>query len=212
MLTLCKRFQTLLFIGLLEWVMGVGIVSPASANTDPETLAKAVNEIEYLDAMRSGLAATLEDRTEPPTLQTMKQVCMPVGMRAQELGVENGWQVRQVASKYRNPAHAPQTPEETEALGRFEADPNLQGFWQREIKQDQAGTAYYRRIDVEAGCLACHGGMDDRPQFVKDKYPGDRAYDFNIGDLRGMYAVFIPDLQAQLEEALSSPTPVSEVQ
>jgi hypothetical protein len=40
----------------------------------------------------------------------MKQVCKPVGMKAMQLSQENGWQVKQVAKKYRNPAHAPIIP------------------------------------------------------------------------------------------------------
>ncbi|HIK14071.1 MAG TPA: DUF3365 domain-containing protein [Leptolyngbyaceae cyanobacterium M33_DOE_097] len=70
-------------------------------------LAKAVQAIEVLDAMRTGLASTLEGKTEEPTVQTMKEVCRPFGMRVMELSQENGWQVKQIASKYRNPAYAP---------------------------------------------------------------------------------------------------------
>jgi hypothetical protein len=68
---------------------------------------------------------------------------------------------------------------------------------------DQPGTHYFRRINVEASCLACHGRKGDRPQFVQERYPQDLAYDFNPGDLRGMYAVFLPDVQQALEAALA---------
>ena len=78
------------------------------------------------------------------------------------------------------------------------------GFWQAETIDGQKGTRYYRRINVEASCLACHGGKDSRPQFIKDKYPQDLAYDFQVGDLRGMYSVFIPELQAALSETNNS--------
>lgn len=70
---------------------------PANAETNPAELAKAVQAIENLDQMRSGLAATLEGRTEEPTLETMKQVCRPVGMQVAQLSQENGWQVKQIA-------------------------------------------------------------------------------------------------------------------
>jgi hypothetical protein len=33
---------------------------------------------------------------------------------------------------------------------------------------------------------------------VKDKYPADKAFNFKPGDLRGMYAVFIPEVPAAL--------------
>ena len=53
------------------------------------------------------------------------------------------------------------------ALAKFEQDPDLVGFWDREIRDGQGGTRYYRRINVEASCLACHGGKGSRPEFVK---------------------------------------------
>ncbi|MGC9504367.1 Tll0287-like domain-containing protein [Baaleninema sp.] len=161
---------------------------------DPAELSNAVNEIEQIDRMRSSLASTLEGTTEEPTIQTMKETCKPVGMRVKKLGQDTGWQVKQIATKYRNPAHAPDTETASEALGLFEKNPELVGFWQEETIDGQAGTRYYRRIDVEASCLACHGGKNERPTFVKENYPQDLAYDFEVGDLRGMYSVFIPYL------------------
>jgi cytochrome c553 len=195
----CRRFMAL----LLVLGLALALPSPAAAETNPAELAQAIEAIENLDAMRSGLASTLEGRTEPPTMETMKQVCKPVGMRAKQLSQERGWQVKQVASKYRNPDHAPATPAESMALAKFEQDPELTGFWQRDMVNNQAGTHYFRRINVEASCLACHGRKGDRPQFVQERYPQDLAYDFNPGDLRGMYAVFLPDVQQALEAALS---------
>lgn len=174
----------------------------ALAQTDPTQLSNAVQEIEQLDAMRSGLASTLKGRTEEPTMQTMKEVCRPVGMRAMELSQENGWQVKQIAAKYRNPAHAPNDLHASMALAKFQQDPELVGFWDRETINNQAGTRYYRRINVEQSCLACHGLKNQRPQFVKDNYPQDLAYNFQVGDLRGMYSVFIPDVKATLQSAL----------
>lgn len=200
-----NRFRRWVIPNLL--VLGLTVLilaAPAQAATNPTELAKAVEEIEHLDALRSGLASSLEGRTEAPTVQTMKAVCKPVGMRAQQLSQENGWQVKQIANKYRNPAHAPDTLHAQMALAKFEQDPELSGFWQRETLAGQAGTRYYRRINVEASCLACHGAKGDRPEFVKANYPQDLAYDFNVGDLRGMYAVFLPDVQQALESALSA--------
>jgi hypothetical protein len=174
----------------------------ARAAIAPAQVSKAVQEIESLDATRSGLASTLEGRTEEPTQETMKEVCKPVGMRAKQLSQENGWQVKQIAAKYRNPNHAPQSDSEQQALQLFEQNPNLVGFWQQDKVAGETGDRYFRRINIEASCLACHGAKNTRPQFVKDNYPNDRAFDFKIGDLRGMYSVFIPDVQAGLKDAL----------
>ncbi|EDX83321.1 hypothetical protein S7335_501 [Synechococcus sp. PCC 7335] len=207
-----KLFQPLMGIAI---VLLMTVSWPTNAAAQPslaqpnstipvEQLAKAVGEIENLDALRSGLASTLEGATEPPTMETMKEVCKPVGMQAQTLSKENGWQVKQIANKYRNPAHKPDNLHSKMALAKFKQTPELMGFWDRETLDNQAGTRYYRRINVEASCLACHGQKDNRPQFVKDNYSQDLAFDFNVGDLRGMYAVFIPDdVQEAVQSALT---------
>ncbi len=188
-------------IALFAWVAHPAI---ASASVDPQQLSNVVQELENLDRMRSNLASTLEGRDAEPTLQTFKQVCKPVGMRAKQLSQENPWQVKQLAGKYRNPAHAPDTEPAEVALKRFQENPDLIGFWQHETLDGTEGVRYYRRIDVEASCLACHGAKASRPQFVKDKYPQDRAYDFEVGDLRGMYAAFIPEVRSAMQQALQN--------
>ena len=192
------KYLNRVLIGFVVMVLLL-IMNPSLANaqTDPAQLAKAVQEIENLDAMRIGLASTLEGSTTEPTIETFKEVCKPVGMRAMQLSKENGWQVKQIATKYRNPAHAPDNLHAVMALAKFKNDPELMGFWDSETIDGQQGTRYYRRINVESSCLACHGGKNARPQFVKDKYPQDLAFDFNVGDLRGMYSAFIPYLEAE---------------
>ncbi|MFE4106888.1 Tll0287-like domain-containing protein [Almyronema epifaneia] len=181
------------------------IAHPAIAQAQPEPaeLAKAVEEIENLDALRRTLAASLAETATAPTAETLKQVCKPVGMKAMQLSQANGWQIKQIANKYRNPAHAPDNLQAQIALAKFEQNPDLKGFWQTETQAGESGVRYYRRIDVAASCLACHGGKSDRPQFVKDNYPQDRAYNFNVGDLRGLYAVFMPDVKQAIAEALT---------
>lgn len=187
----------------ISWHPAIALASPTIPN--PNELVRAVQEIESLDAMRSGLASTLEGKTEAPTLQTMKEVCRPVGMRAIQLSQENGWQVKQISHKYRNPTHAPDNTNAQIALTKFEQEPELIGFWDRETLNEQTGTRYYRRINVEASCLTCHGSKEHRPQFVKENYPQDLAYDFQVGDLRGMYAVFIPDEVKQAIKTATNP-------
>ncbi len=187
-----------LILVAIALVLGGGPVA-AQPRPQPAELGEVVREVEALDQMRSSLAATIDSEA---TLETFKAVCKPVGMRAQQLNREHSWQVKQVAAKYRNPQHAPTTPGELAALARFEADPTLISFWDQETIAGQDGYRYFRRINVEASCLACHGGKEARPEFVKQRYPEDRAYDFAVGDLRGLYAAFVPALQAELEAAL----------
>ncbi len=162
---------------------------PVWASIDPQQLGEAVTAIELLDQMRAGLASSLTGITTEPTLDTFKTVCAPVGKQAQKIAQDHGWQVRQVALKYRNPQHKPQDLTEEKALAELIEHPDLQAFWQ----VDARGVNYFRRINVAASCLACHGAKATIPAFVKNQYPTDLAYDFQVGDLRGMYHVLIPN-------------------
>lgn len=201
-----QRLATLLLgcvfaVLLLAQAPAAALAVSGEAPVDPATLARAVDQMEQLDRMRISLASTLEGSSEEPTMDTMRQVCMPVGKRAKAIGQENGWTVRQVASKYRNPDHAPAGARETGVIDLFARHPEITGLWEPATADQGPGVNYYRRIDVQASCLACHGSKDSRPAFVTEKYPADRAFNFKPGDLRGMYAVFIPELQEALQQA-----------
>jgi hypothetical protein len=205
-----QRLARLAVSTLLPLLVGIVLVmarpntalaAKVSPPLDSAALSKAVLAMEQLDQMRISLASTLEGRTEEPTMETMKEVCRPVGMRAVAIGKENGWQVRQVASKFRNPDHAPASAQEREVIDLFHRHPEINGLWEPATAEQGAGLNYYRRINVEPSCLACHGTKASRPAFIKDNYPNDKAFDFKVGDLRGMYAVHLPAVEAALAAA-----------
>lgn len=190
---------------LLTVLPASALAAEASPPIDSAALSKAVVAMEQLDQMRISLASTLEGRTEEPTLETMKEVCRPVGMRAIAIGRENGWQVRHVATKNRNPDHAPASLQERQVIDLFHRHPEINGLWEPATAEQGAGLNYYRRINVEPSCLACHGTKDSRPAFIKATYPDDKAFDFKVGDLRGMVAVHLPKVQVpEVQAALAA--------
>ncbi len=183
------------FAGFAIGMVVVAVLAYAVQGTverpDADTLSRVVKEIEALDALRSGLASSFSGE---PNQSTFVQVCRPVGAQARQLAEDNGWTIQQLAERNRNPGH--RLDAEAERVFRLMAeDPGLMGLWVRTEISSQAGYRYFRRIVVEPACLACHGAKDSRPQFVKDRYPEDRAYGFQVGDLRGLYAVFVADAQ-----------------
>ncbi len=155
------------------------------------SIGTAVADIERLDALRSRLAATFQQSGAPANQQAFAEVCKPVGQSLQQLGTANGWTVRQLATKYRNPTNAAD-PEAVRHMRRFAQDTSLVSLVVRTSMNGKSGVRYLRRITVETSCLACHGARDSRPAFVVSNYPKDRAFDFRTGDLRGLYSVFIP--------------------
>lgn len=191
--TVFGRRLAVLILPVVVAALAVGCVpegAPQAAEQDD--LAKAVREIEQLDAMRSALARGFGEQGVPATQETFRQVCRPVGMRAQQLARENGWTVQQLAEKHRNPNNG-LGPEAARAYRAMLADNALMGMWIRTSREGTPGSRYFRRIVVEEACLACHGAEDARPEFVKQGYPDDKAFDFEVGDLRGIYSVFVPD-------------------
>ncbi len=186
------RFITL-WMGLAISAAMFTPVAAQSESTRPDgsTLAEVVEAIEKLDGLRSGLAGTFDSQAGTADKSTFKKVCKPVGMQAKKLVKENGWQVIQMAEKYRNPKHQLDADGRT-AYNLLSADPTLMGIWRQAEVAGQTGMRYFRRIEVESTCLMCHGPKAHRPVFVKQGYPEDRAYDFKAGDLRGIYSVFVP--------------------
>ena len=156
-----------------------------------EQLANAVKEVERVNAMRESLAEKFLTVKTPD--QTMFQdVCSPVAAEVKRLGEANGWKVEQLAVKYRNPVH--RADAEAERFMRvLAADTTVQGLWVHTVMDGKPGLRYFRRIEVRPACMPCHGTMESRPEFIKAGYPRDRAYNFKVGDLRGIYSVFIPD-------------------
>jgi hypothetical protein len=148
-----QRLAKLALSTLLLMLVGVGLLTARpstalAAEASPPmvslpggaaALSKAVAAMEQLDQMRISLASTLVGRTEEPTIETMKEVCKPVGMKAAAIGKENGWQVRQVASKYRNPDHAPANAQEREVIDLFSRHPEINGLWEPANAQQGAG-------------------------------------------------------------------------
>jgi hypothetical protein len=173
-------------------VVVTSVAMAQTVGTDPEPLARAVREVERLDAMRSTLAGTFGATGVPADESTFQQVCRPVGQQGQRIAQDNGWVFVQLAERYRNPRHRLGTDDQR-LFRLFADDQQLFGLWTRTQLDGRPGMRYLRRIRVEAACLACHGPKDLRPEFVRQRYPDDRAYDFAVGDLRGLYSVFIPD-------------------
>lgn len=162
------------------------------AAQDVDRLGKAVAEVERIDALRAGLAATFAQTGAPADQEAFGKVCKPVGMTMQQGAKANGWIARQLSQKFRNPANAPDR-EATRVLQQFERDSLLQAVTRRSVVDGAAGTRYFRRIVVQESCLLCHGAKAHRPAFIAQNYAADRAFDFRAGDLRGTYSIFVPD-------------------
>lgn len=185
------RFTALL---LAFAILGGCQSAPSTDRSAPAPMpeqARVVTAIAGLDSMRIARAATIT-ADEEVDAETFARVCKPVGLRARALSEDNGWIVRQIATRYRNPANAA-APEDSALFAQFGSDPDLVDRWLNATRDGEPGRRYVRRIAVQGTCLACHGARDERPAFIVANYPEDRAFGFEVGDLRGLYSVFVPD-------------------
>jgi hypothetical protein len=174
-LALAFLLLILVGIGLLTALPSNALAAEASPSVDSAALSKAVVAMEQLDQMRISLASSLEGRRD---------------RQGQWLaGAPGGHQVR-------NPYHAPTSAQERQVIDLFHRHPEINGLWKPATSEQGIGLSYDRRINVVPSCMACHGAKASRPAFVRENYPDDKAFNFKVGDLRGMYAVFIPDIQS----------------
>ncbi len=180
----------------LTWTLSL-LVLPSQAETQGEKgqkqkVSEAVQTLNSFSTLREGLAATLEGQEEV-TIEDFRRVCAPIGQQLQAWAQEKGYEAKQVATKYRNPANRA-SEAEAKILKKFAQDSKLdqhQKVRRPSGPDDPEGIHLYVPIRVASSCLHCHGAQASRPEFVRQNYPEDKAYNFKAGDLRGMYSVFI---------------------
>ncbi len=167
-----------------------------SHSASGETVGGAIDKINQINHMRESLAASLDPTKAPITEQTFKDVCAPVGQALMSWAKSQGHQARQMSDKYRN-ANNKADDKGLKAIGEFRKTPNRLFFIEERAVEGVSGTQIYRRIDVQQNCLHCHGSAASLPEFIKTKYPKDLANGFKVGDLRGVYSIWIKNETAK---------------
>lgn len=128
--------------------------------------------------------------------------CSRVAFDLARSHARDGWSVRRVSGKLRNPADAPDDWESAQ-LAEFATKyagkpvPADAEAWEIVIEDGQRVLRYAKPI-VIAGelCLRCHGDPATFAAAVTDSlarlYPNDQATGYRVGDLRGAVSVSIP--------------------
>lgn len=97
--------------------------------------------------------------------------------------------IQRLSDKNRNPANAIQT--QTDSLAWRKIKSEKADF----IEEHTSGEVYYYKPIVIAmpTCLKCHGGKSDIAESTQNsialKYPNDKAINYEMGDLRGMWKI-----------------------
>ncbi len=97
--------------------------------------------------------------------------------------------IQRLSDRNRNPANAIQT--QTDSLAWEKIKHGKTGF----TEQDKNGEVYYYKPIVIAmpTCIKCHGDKTDLTEstqkIIAQKYPNDKAFGYEMGDLRGMWKI-----------------------
>ena len=156
-----------------------------------EKTQEVIDYLQGLTQTRQALASTLDSQEGEVTREDFQRVCAPIGMSLRSWAKDKGYGAKQVSNKFRNPGNAPNRLE-AKILGEFKKNRELRHKVVPSEDAQKPGSHVFVAIPVASSCLSCHGPKNSRPAFVTQGYPEDRAFDFKVGDLRGMFSVFIP--------------------
>ena len=93
------------------------------------------------------------------------------------------------SDEYRQPSNKPDAFE-SKAITSFKASKDLKQISGFEGEMFR----YARPIYVTQGCLKCHGKPEDAPPEVISKYGDKKAFNYKIGDVRGIVSVKLPSI------------------
>ena len=108
----------------------------------------------------------------------------------------DGWTIRRTSLRLRNSKNAPDSWERG-VLQRFEEDKKrgtpIDKLEAHEIvtRDGSRELRYMKAIGTAALCLTCHGSSLSKEitSALDERYPNDKARDFEVGDLRGAFSV-----------------------
>jgi len=165
----------------------------------PAELAKARETAKQVMAgTRALLEAELKDKGPAGALGACSRVALDMA-RAHE---KDGWRVRRVSERFRNPADAPDGWERRQ-LARFAAAHRRAPLaaeaeaWEVVRERGRRVLRYAKPIVLPGEpCLSCHGDPARFEAALRDSlarlYPRDRATGYRAGDLRGAMSVTLP--------------------
>lgn len=103
--------------------------------------------------------------------------------------IKDGTTIRNVTDRPRNPINMADKFE-IEAMHYFEKNPNAKNHINKINQNNRDYFHFTAPLTIDRYCLACHGAKEDVLQSVKMRY--DKAYDYNVGDIRGVTSVKVP--------------------
>ena len=178
------------------------IAGSALAAEDVNKLAEYKQAKEVARQVLEGSRKLLMEEMERKGPAGAVQACSAVAMDLAGRHEKEGWRIRRVSDRLRNPQDAPDAYE-ARVLSRFlsmKASGTLKPASEAGEVVVEGGKRYLRYMKPifipGPLCLKCHGGPAEIAPDVKARlrqlYPEDQATGYSIGDLRGAVSVKIP--------------------
>ncbi len=152
---------------------------------------KASKELisDYQRMLKSELIAALNSGGAAHAIEVCQKRAPEIGRSATGSPMVT---IRRISDRNRNPENAASS-EQVAVLARFAHDTTPQFYDEWVMVDSVEHYRYYEPIFVQAMCLKCHGPYDHiddaTSATLTSLYPEDRAVDYEIGDLRGMFVV-----------------------
>lgn len=97
--------------------------------------------------------------------------------------------IRNVTDRPRNPKNMADSFE-LRAIEQFKNNPKISSIIEKVVENKKEVFRYTAPLLIEGYCLSCHGKKEDVYPYIRDRY--DSAYDYKIGDVRGVTSIKIP--------------------
>lgn len=190
------KITTTVFSLLVSVIFFWGCKNSSKSNNAPE--AKPLKDIEYLEQGSDitssaflALSGELRKAIQGGGLENALVYCNVNALALTDsLSQVYGVEIKRTSLKYRNPSNRP-TSDEIEVLNRYQKAMENDGNLYASVNEVDGDMKFYAPIITQDACLKCHGSPSSIPIYdsILKRYPNDRAIDYAMGDLRGIWSV-----------------------
>jgi hypothetical protein len=179
----------------MRQIASVSVVAAAlllTACSRPPSANHRAEALQIFDQFQTQLLVKLKSTIEADGTAAAISVCKTASPDMEKQMSAQGWTVRRVSDRPRNPDHAPD-PFESRILAQWVKDMQA-GKKLEPVSEVEAGEfRVMRPIVIEADlCMRCHGMPEQMDaaaaKEIAKQYPGDKATGYHMGDLRGAFS------------------------
>jgi hypothetical protein len=142
------------------------------------------------DTLRNTLLRAVGEKGFPGAVE----FCNTKALHLTEIYSNEGVSIKRTSDKLRNPSNAPDSMEQRILVAYLELQNDKHEIKPVLEKDVRGNYHYFKPILLQAMCLNCHGDKasqikPDTWESIQQKYPVDSAFNYNEGDLRGIWHI-----------------------